>query len=583
MHPYHSGGTAADSHGLPRRSSVRSVGGPSLHTKAKVQLTHENPDVYILNYPKDADFFLAISLFYEDIISIKGGVMNQMILAIVIALTFILGGVRTSLADLRWRCTKTYTAALADGAKDAAVAVGEQLQNLQDAAEYIGNAQTVVQAAEASAVGTTVAGAKILGAASGTLTAAGEAVAATTVVAVKGVAVGAAAVVGTAVGQGAGWLLSACWDPVCGIQALDLSVDDIYSPATEAEVQSLIPELVLLATGQTMTVSGFENAGTEGEAALQFLSESTGMFLNLARGAASATAGQYDETLNAVDDLTQQLADFPATVATFADAVQSITLSSPAQAVHDEKTTYLAYLYGNEYQTDSSNTMAQAGELGLDPTDALTTVEDAAFGAANALGDALTVLDAGTYSPLVTSGDTQGFFNDLTLDDFNQFVSDCAANGSACLPSEEISIVTRLIEAAGVTIPDIDIGTSIADYDATDDYCDDSAEVAALQIAAASVSPLKATASGALTIADVLDQSITDASTGETSTSWMDVDLEDSPVTIAAREATGEEAEGEGTTGCSLADHHVVAGPHNGGLLLSMGFLGLLIFRYKRS
>lgn len=451
-------------------------------------------------------------------------------------------------ADLQWRCAKTYTATLAEGAKDAVQEVGNALQNLSDAKEYIDNAQTVVDAAKYAAP--VLASAKAVAAAesaSALLGTASEAIAGTMTVVVKGAAVAGAAAAGTLVGQGANWFISLCWDPVCEIEAVDTTVDNIYTPVTDEEVAALIPEItsIVSPSGEGLDVADFEAAGEEGTAALQFLSEGIKIFLNSARGAAAAADGRYDETLNAVDDLTQQLANYPTTIYNFASVVQEIVPNSPFNTVYSIKNT--DYL-GTDFQVSYTDAIAEISGNDDDPTEFM----DAIGGVGDALGNALDTLSP-SYPPLVTTDGTQGAFSDLTLDGFNQFVNNCSENGSGCLPAEETSIVNRLLTAARVTIPGIDIGTSIADYDASDDYCDDSGETAALQLTADLKSGvLKVVGSGALTLADVLSQSCTNTVTGEVESSWMGVDLEDSPVTIAAREA----AEENGSGGCSLAGQY---------------------------
>lgn len=461
-----------------------------------------------------------------------------------------------------WQCTKEYTGMLADGAKAVATEVGNTLQNLSDAKEALETAQATAEgaryaalAAGAGAGGTTVAALESTAALAG---AASEAVAATAVVAVKGVAVAGAAAVGTLGGQGLGWLISSCWDPVCGAEPVDPSVETIYDPLTDEELETLTNEIITLATDQTIDFAG---AGDEGAAAFQFVSEGISIFLNAAQGAAAATAGSYDQTLDAVEAMEAQLAAYPTTISDFAAVLDELALTSPATELEDLKAPYIEM--GGDFQVDWTNAQIEMGDLVDDgdmTQDEMDEINDAIGGVLDAVGEAIEAAEAVSFLPLVSTSETVGFFDDLTLDEYNQFIDDCATNGSDCLPPEEISIVEALMEAAGVTIPGVDIGDSIAEYDASTTLCDDSSAVATLQIAKDSKSLLKADdAEGGVNLASLLSQSVTNSVTGDVNSSWMNVDLEESPVTIEAKEATGEtgsdddDAEAEATAaGCSL-------------------------------
>lgn len=473
----------------------------------------------------------------------------------IVALCIIFVPTKSLLANTYWQCTKEYTGTLAEGAKDAAVAVGETLQTLGDAREVIEQAQPAVESLKGSSVVMgSAAGAAIVNATSATLATAGEAAAATAVVALKGVAIAGAAAVGTLGGQGLGWLISSCWDPVCGIEAIDTTVEDIYTPATDEEIQAIIPTLLTTvgasnASGEPLAISDFEAAGDDGEVALQFISESVGIFLNAARGAASATAERYDETLNAVEDLKEQLSSYPTTISNFAAVLQSMALISPIGDITDAKNDYLTAI-GGESQTEWLNAIEEITMAGGDEDD-LATFNDAISAAGNALGNVLVNVSALSYPPLVTTGETAGAFSDFTLDGYNQFISDCTTNGSSCLPVEEITIVEQLLTTAGVTIPTIaSVGVSIAEYDAGD-ICDDSGTVVMFQTAINPSNTLvKAGSNGALTLADILSQSVTDPSSSDVESVWLNIDLEDSPVTIAARAAGGTDT--ASSSGCSL-------------------------------
>ena len=462
--------------------------------------------------------------------------MKKIIVTLVVFLLMFSSAVK---ADLQWRCAKNYTATLADGAANAAEAVVDTLQKVQDAKEYVENARLAVDGTRVTlgAAGTTGAVAATLQGATAVVETAeaGVAIAETAGAATVAVAVGATA--GTLIGQGVNWLVSICWDPVCSIQSDTPDATSIYSgAATDEEVQSLIPNLVLQATGQTITIDDFTNAGESGETSLQFLSEGIRLFLGLARGAAAAADGRTDETLSAVTDLEAALAAFPATISDFATALQEATLESPVAALQSANDTY----NGDELQVNETNGITELADLDLRTAfiDGFDTVGDS-------LDAAIVSATSATYSPLITSGDTQGLFVDLTSDRYQQFLADCGTQGSACLPPEEIAVTEALLTAAGVSFSDIsDIGASIAAFDADTSVCPDTE------------TSLSADANTTTqSLADVLSQSVSESST---SGSWLDIDLEESPVTLEAREASGTtETGGEATpssegSGCSL-------------------------------
>jgi len=460
-----------------------------------------------------------------------------------------LGSLPYAKADGLWNEAKNYTASLQDAAKVAAAAVSAAAGVLAAAKQDLANAQAAFAAANAAAA-TTAATISAMETAAAAVAAAEAALAAATTAAAVAAAIAAAATAGTLIGQGADWLISYCWDPVCDVTSVSVGNGPIYVPATPDEVDALVPQLVFIATGQEMSIDDFYAAGDAGVQSLQFLREEAHMFLGFARGAAAYTAGRDQEVLNASTDLEQELNTLPKTILAFSNILETTSLQSPVEIFQESRVQF-------------DNAMQKAVEsLDHNKPDYESTLE-LLMGASNSFHSAQDKVSSIDYLPLSGPG---GAFKNLTLDSYQQFISKCATVGEGCLPPEEIGLVTKLMQASGVYSPTVpDYGVEIAKWDAF--FGDNSKEIALFG------------SSGELSLAEVLSKSVTDLTPD--GGPWLGADLEQSPLTISARKSLGVFADGMGG-GCSLVTTQHVS---NYGWLILVGIfascLGALGYRRR--
>ncbi|MFO1518616.1 MAG: hypothetical protein U1F57_02960 [bacterium] len=470
-----------------------------------------------------------------------------------------LGSVATSKADGLWNEAKSYTAYLADAAKTAAAAVATAAAALAAAKQDLATAQAAFAAANAAAA-TTAETVAAMESAAAAVTAAEATLATATTVSGVAAAVLAGATAGTLIGQGADWLISWCWDPVCDVSAMNVGNGPIYVPATDDEVNQLIPELVSIGSGQTMTVDDFHAAGDMGDKSLQFLSQEVRMFIGFARGAAAYSAGRDQEVLNAVSDLKTELNTFPSNLVAFSDVLQNTALQSPVDGI-GQAGSNLEVAVEKAYQAFEKERSLPGADQNK-----ITEAENLLQQGIQSFQSAQQKIEAINYPALV--GQNAAFPN-LTLDRFNKFISDCGTEGKACLPPEEVDLVSRLMKASGVYSPSTpDYGVEIAKWDAF--FGDNSHEIALFG------------SSGSLNLAELLRKSATELT--PQGGSWLGIDLEQSPLTIAARKTIpGNPFDGMSSSGgCSLNAGNPVSAR---GLTLLFGIfmsvLGFFLYRHK--
>jgi hypothetical protein len=418
--------------------------------------------------------------------------------------------VGTAHASPIWGSARGFTAA----SKDAAVALARAaldgaIAQAQSAEEAYRGVAAAIDAAELEGAAATE---ELLAA----LTAAAEAsaVAAGEVVLAEGeldFALGAAATAGTilSVYQLGSWGFDACWDP-CSTHALHLGVQPVYQPATLDETLSLIPAVVFAATGFTITNDDFAAAGERGSVAQDFLERGIRMFIDEMRGAAAATAHLWDQVLEAVGDLQQQLVGVREAMVNFADVLAATVFNSPLPDLLSARTTFDAAVSQARGVCD-----AAAG-------DNCSVVNAALDSATNLFQSAQNHIEAIQLDGVV--GTANSAFADFTLADFETFLADTAAAGSAALPRGEIDTVDLLLNAAGVSLSDTTAASSIAQYDALGDV-------------GGRESALFDPITGTINIAELLRGS---ATTLSTSGSWLNIDLEASPLTREARANVSE-------------------------------------------
>ena len=104
----------------------------------------------------------------------------------------------------------------------------------------------------------------------------------------------AGATIGTALGQGAWGLWDACFDPVCGLSWNSVIAGGVplpFTPITLLEVRTLLHTAITTGSSLNLGPADFAAAGATGAAAEAFIEQGMALFVNGARVAAAANAG----------------------------------------------------------------------------------------------------------------------------------------------------------------------------------------------------------------------------------------------------------------------------------------------------
>lgn len=446
-------------------------------------------------------------------------------------------------ADL-WQTSKDYTAAIAKGAADAGAAAAAAAAAAVKAAQAdLARAQAALAAAKAGPSLVIIGNA--LGSvarAEAALAAAESAYAAAVAAAEALAAIAAGVAIGTALGQGINWLFSGCYDKGC-----DLTPDNgeafAYAVASQEEVDALIPALAFIGTGVEVSVDQFDPQ------TYALVSTQVRMFLGMARGAAAYTEGMPSGVLAAVTDLKGQLASLPNQLLLFSEHLEQTKFMVPQMEE-------IKFEFSNAIKDAQAQLLEGRNLPGVNPEEVDLAIEKlgdayAAFiDADNKIGEVVNVSLVGA----------EGLLGNLTVEDYDRFLEDCATQGKECLPSSEIQMVERLIEAAGVHSPTMDFGTEIARWDAF--YGDNTQERAILE----SYGEI------GVTPAELFRNSVIERSKEGT---WMNIDLEKSPLTVWARSELAKDSadQPESGGGCSLSVADPISTSFFGSLLLA--FSGL--------
>jgi hypothetical protein len=395
-----------------------------------------------------------------------------------------------------WENGRAYTAAIEKGAAEAAKAVAAAAATVVVATADVARARSNLAAAGGTAVGTSAATLAALAQAEAALASATATLAAAQSAAAVATAVVVGASVGTYIGQGLRGLWDLCWDPVCSAVSLTPNLFPIYRPADPMQLQTLLPTLTLLGSNASLTHADFLNAGSAGLLAETFILQGAHMTIGAARGAAASTAGRHAEVLTAVGDLKTELVVFRGTVEAMGNLLEATVIPSPVPGLSTALT---------EFVNAASLAKAACAASGAASCAAMGTELDAATAALQDAGQAV----AGSHFPRLSGGE-QPAFADLSVAEFHQFLDRVAAVGTAGLPAEEVALMNRLAEEAGVTFEGFASAAAlVAAYDAAGDT-------------GGRESALFDAQTGLLSFADLLRESATTlraAGTGSTSTS----------------------------------------------------------------
>jgi hypothetical protein len=401
--------------------------------------------------------------------------------------------------DTAWRNGKSYTAARVRDAEAAIQAVQDALDRLKAAKDVLAQAEGLLTAAGGTAAASATATAAVAKAQSAV------AIAQSAVVAAEAgapyvVAAGVGAAAGTLIGQGLRGLWTIMFEDTAGTNP----VDPRWRKPTIPEVELAAIQAVSRITAASGLNVDFQNTGTTGALAHDFISQGADMFISSARAAAAYNGGYYGDTLAAVADLQPQIVAYRDTVEQFGIELSGVELTSPAADILGQRALFEEALSELAATTDSGFTPQELSDLVAQ----LQGIYDSAQAAADDV-------PAGNLV-----GGPDALWDDLTLAEFQQFLADTASQGAAALPSEEVDIVNLLLAIAGV---DVAGPATFADLLAAwDGEGDTMGQEAAL------FDPLTNT----LSLADLFIGSATSLST---SGSWLDVNLNNAFITLDAR------------------------------------------------
>ncbi len=331
-------------------------------------------------------------------------------------------------------------------------------------------------------------------------------------------AAAAAAAAGFALGTGIyqlGWgSAHLCWDPVCPVVS-KLTVAPVYSAITQAEIDLLIPTLLLADMGEKYTKQDFINSET-GIIAWNYMSQAVAFFINSYRGAAVSVEGRHTEVLQAVSDMTASLLAIPTLHIQAANALESSYLL-PVAALDDIN--IISANFENVIRGMQKSEITLQSEAGDPQLYAVFAAAKKSIIEAKVVIDQL-LLEVSAYydaegnpRPLVGNN---GIFPSLTRSDYMQFIQDCNSIGKDCLPDSEIIMGTILLDKSNVIFPDYDFFEELAKIDSRSNGSEE----------------LMFGSSNSVTLSQILRASGEGLSPNGL---WLDIDLEESPLTIAAR------------------------------------------------
>ncbi len=367
--------------------------------------------------------------------------------------------VQTARGDQLWREAKRYTASIYDAYEQAVRRLAELTQQLADAKEALEQARQALTVASASAIAqltTQVGRAAALVAELELLIAA-----ATKATLVTGAAVTAFAA-GTAVGQGADYLISWCWDPICPVN----DALGFYAPPTDAELEAWIPELTLAGVGRPMTRADFEEIDTlrpgAGTACWNYLRDGSATFTIAMRGAVAHGQQRCGQHLHAAEDLGQALDRWIVSIDQFAQLLPQLQLyeGQPYQKMQ-------------QIQIELQPVRMQVGQF-TNPAamQAALNQFDAAVGQTRA---ALDQLSLAPDVPQPVEG-PNGVLSGLTLVQYQQFLMNCAMQGPAGLPMIERRLLNRFTQLLQATYAGQPLlGPPVAQWDGLGDTSNEAA------------------------------------------------------------------------------------------------------------
>ncbi|MCA9287547.1 MAG: hypothetical protein KDA05_03125, partial [Phycisphaerales bacterium] len=244
----------------------------------------------------------------------------------------------------------------------------------------------------------------------------------------------AAFLAGTGIGQGANYLISWCWDPICEFDGAAT-----YAFPDDTQVDQWVEQMLLNATGVAITKADFDRAeaafpGT-GAVSWDYLRETVRTYAIAARGIGAYTNTDYNGVLAAAQDLQDQTDVQATTAEQFANhfaGVQTFTTDPRAEM--------------QSAMIELQSLLPDVGQL-PDPITTQVLIQDAmaAMQQAMTLMDDISAFAGGP--PRQLDGEV---FNALTIQAYQQFLNDCRVNGAAALPQVEVRGVDDIMNSLGL-------------------------------------------------------------------------------------------------------------------------------------
>jgi len=361
-------------------------------------------------------------------------------------------------ADEFWNEAKRYSANLAQEAWDLATRAVEDAKAAIAAAEAdLAVAHQALADIVGDEVARTIEARAAVAAAESALSTAKAALPGLILAAKAAAGVVAAIAAGTLIGEGVDWCVSWFWDPVHPLE----SGDPAYSTPEPGEIDAMIP-LVLSTAGLDNLAAireDFERIDSVyaggGDAAWNFMHYGMTMLVIGLRGAAAATADLCPDVFIAKEDLEIALENYIASIHDFQDYVGTTHMyqDDPRPALNNAQFELL----------NLQNFLSMHPEDFTDPARVQLAIDQGTAALANSLA-ALDMVSTPAQTPQPLEGET-GVLPTLTVDEFLQFIDDCADVGESALPAGEVETLDWIMTEIDVSIPEEpSAGPVIAEY-----------------------------------------------------------------------------------------------------------------------
>ena len=440
--------------------------------------------------------------------------MTQLLLLAVMAVGLTTVSTTPARAELYWKQTRAATAHVKKVARRATAAIARASRALAATQSLLASAQAQL-ASVRSGPSTQIAQAA-LAAAKHAIAAAEARIAALSGRLRKAAVIAAAWYAGTLTAQAGSWLLHWCWDPVCDLRVVELSDEPIYAWPTDEEVNSWVPTLMELASGEPITPDELIGLGQEGLEVLGYLRLQIRYSLIAHRGAAAYSAERYEEVMAAYVDLKRAMTDLPRAQQAVAQHIVNLHLDSGLDALRADSIVYEIAIGDAIALADQAlfEGGADPQEVGHLVGDLIPLWEEMAWAVETLEAE---IADGALFGPL-----SAYFGAPLTLEEAVEFTTSCELEGPDCLPASERSWVNVIADAAGVrseAYPDLAVAIAEWDAEGMSDW-----EIA-------NFGP-----NGTLTAYDTLSAYIDN---GESACGlWLDTDLDGSPLVTRAKRET---------------------------------------------